>query len=106
MTAIKPVSDKGLQILNLLQADPEGNYTAADIADKLGYEKRTVDGVITSGLIRGKDLAVRIPAEIEMEDGSHKPIKLIKLTDAGMNYNHEAAKAAYEAEQAAASVTE
>ena len=39
---------------------------------------------------------------MELDDGTHKPIKLIKLTDAGRAYDHDAVTAAYEAEQAAA----
>ncbi len=101
MATMKPVSDKGLQVLNILQADPDGNYTAADIAEKLGYEKKTVDGVITAGLIRNKNLVERIPAEMELEDGTHKPVKIIKLTQAGVDYDHDAVTAAYEAEVAA-----
>ena len=69
-------------------------------------EKKTVDGVVTAGLIRNKNLVERVEAEMEItaEDGtvSHKPIKLIKLTEAGQAYDHQAVTAAYEAEQAAA----
>ena len=54
----------------------------------------------------GKGLVERIPAEMELPDGSHKGIKLIKLTAAGAAYDHTAAIAAYEAEQAAAKATE
>ena len=101
MATMKPVSDKGLQVLNILQADPDGNYTAADIAEKLGYEKKTVDGVITAGLIRNKNLVERVEAEMELPDSTHKAIKLIKLTDAGMNYDHDKVTAEYEAAIAA-----
>lgn len=100
MATIKPVSDKGLAIMNFLQADPEGNYTSEDLGKELGYEKKTVDGVITAGLIRNKNLVERIPAEAELPDGTHKAIKLIKLTAAGRAYNHDAVTAAYNAEQA------
>lgn len=99
---MKPVSEKSLTVLKYLQANPDVNVTAADIADALGMEKKTVDGVVTAGLIRNKNLVERVEAEMELEDGTHKPIKLIKLTDAGKNYDHDAVTAAYEAEQAAA----
>ena len=68
--------------------------TAAEIAEALGMEKKSVDGVVTGGLVRNRGLAERIPAEIELEDGTHKPVKFIQITDAGMAYDHEAAIAA------------
>ena len=106
MATIKPVSEKSLTVLEYLQANPDANVTAADIAAALGLEKKIVDGVVTAGLIRNKNLVERVEAEIELEDGSHKGIKLIKLTDAGKAYDHAAVTAAYEAEQAAAKSAE
>lgn len=102
MATIKPVSEKSLVVLNYLKNLGDVNVTAADIAEALGMEKKTVDGVITAGLIRNKNLVERVEAEMQLEDGTHKPIKLIKLTDAGRAYDHEAVTAAFEAEQAAA----
>ena len=32
----------------------------------------------------------RIPAEIELEDGTHKPVKFIKLTEAGAAFDPDA----------------
>ena len=32
----------------------------------------------------------RVPAEIELEDGSHKSVKFIKLTEAGMAFDPDA----------------
>ena len=91
--ANKAVSDKSLVVLDYLKANKGTNMTAADIADALGLEKKSVDGIVTSGLIRNKGYAERIPAEIELEDGTHKTVKFIQATDAGMAYDHEAAKA-------------
>lgn len=106
MATLKPVSEKSLTVLNYLKSIGDENVTSEDIGAALGMEKKTVDGVITAGLIRNKDLVERVPAEMELADGTHKPIKLIKLTEAGKNYDHAAVTAAYEAEQAAAKVTE
>lgn len=88
------VSDKSLTVLNYLKSIGDQNVTAADIAEALGMEKKSVDGIVTSGLIRNKGLAERIPAEIELEDGTHRTVKFIKATPAGLAYDHEAAKAA------------
>ena len=52
-----------------------------------------VDGIVTAGLQR-KGLAERIPAEIENADGSHKPVKFIKLTDEGYAFDPDAEVAA------------
>jgi len=74
--ANKAVSEKALTVLNYLKSIGEANVTAADIAEALGMEKKSVDGVVTSGLQR-KGLTERV----------------IKLTDAGKAYDHEAAQA-------------
>ena len=91
------VSEKSLVVLNYLKSIGDANVTAADIADALGMEKKSVDGIVTSGLIRNKGLAERIPAQIEVtdEEGNvkYKDVKFIKLTDAGQAYDHEAAQA-------------
>ena len=87
------VSEKGLVVLDYLKSIGDQNVTAADIAAALNMETKSVDGVVTSGLIRNRGLAERIPAEIELSDGTHKTVKFIKVTEAGYAYDHEAAKA-------------
>lgn len=88
------VKDKSLTVLNYLKEIGDANVTSADIAEALGFEKKSVDGIVTAGLQR-KGYACRVEAEIEVqgEDGTvtHKPVKFIKLTDAGKAYDHEAA---------------
>ena len=96
------ISEKALVVLNYLKENKDSNVTAADIADALGMEKKSVDGVVTGGLVRNRGLAERIPAEIELEDGTHKAIKLIKATQAGLDYDHDAAVAADAAAAASA----
>lgn len=96
------ISEKALVVLNFLKEKKDENVTAADIADALGMEKKSVDGVVTGGLVRNRGLAERIPAEIELEDGTHKAIKFIKATQAGLDYDHEAAVAADAAAAASA----
>ena len=86
------VSEKSLVVLNYLKENQGTRMTAADIAEALGLEKKSVDGIVTSGLQR-KGYAERIPAEIELEDGTHKPVKFIQATAAGMAYDHAAAQA-------------
>lgn len=86
------VSEKSLVVLNYLKENQGTKMTAADIAEALGLEKKSVDGIVTSGLQR-KGYAERIPAEIELKDGTHKPVKFIQATAAGIAYDHAAAQA-------------
>ena len=83
----KAVSEKSLVVLNYLNSIGDENVTAADIAAALGMEKKSVDGIVTSGLIRNKGYAERIPAEVLLEDGTHKQVKFLSLTDDGMAFD-------------------
>lgn len=85
------VSEKSLIVLNYLKENNGENFTAADIAEALGMEKKSVDGIVTAGLQR-KGLAERIPAKVEV-DGETKDVKFIKATEAGLAYDHDAALA-------------
>ena len=86
------VSENSLKVLNYLKENQGVNMTAADIAAALGLERKSVDGIVTSGLQR-KGYAERIPAEIQLDDGSHKAVKFIQATPEGLAYDHEAALA-------------
>lgn len=83
------MSDNSKKVLNYMKEINGENVTAADVAAALGLEKRQVDGIFTSAIQR-KGYGVRIPAEIELDDGSHKPVKFLKLTDAGMAFDPDA----------------
>lgn len=83
--AIKPNTRAVIEYLRGVNSD----VTAADVADALGLEKRQVDGIFTSALQR-KGYGVRVPAEVELADGTHKQIKFLKLTDAGMTLDLDA----------------
>ena len=69
--------------------------TAQDVAEALGLEKRSVDGSFTSALQR-KGLGIRVPAEVELEDGSHKQVKFLVLTEAGLAFDPDATEEAAE----------
>lgn len=90
------VSEKSLIVLNYLKENAGTKMTAADIAEALGMEKKSVDGVVTSGLQR-KGLAERIPAQIEVENEAgekvYKDVKFIQATQAGLAYDHAVAQA-------------
>ena len=68
---------------------PDDHVTAADIAEATGLETKQVNGIVTSAFQR-KGLMERVPAEIQLEDGTHKPVKFIKMTAAGMAFDPDA----------------
>ena len=76
------MKENSKKVLNYLKEINGENVTAADVATALGLEKRQVDGIFPSAIQR-KGLGVRTPAEVELDDGTHKAVKFLKLTDAG-----------------------
>ena len=89
------MKENSKKVLNYLKEINGENVTAADVSVALGLEKRQVDGIFTSAIQR-KGLGVRVPAEIELDDGSHKAVKFLKLTDAGMDFDPDATEEAAE----------
>ena len=85
MAAMKENTKKVFEFLRTVNGQ---NVTAADVAEALGLEKRSVDGNFTSA-IQKKGFGIRVPAEIELDDGSHKAVKFLQLTDAGMTLDLE-----------------
>lgn len=83
------MKENSKNVLNYLKENKGVNLTAADVAEALGLEKRQVDGIFTSAIQR-KNLGVRISAEIELENGTHKQVKFLSLTDAGMAFDPDA----------------
>ena len=82
------MKENSKKVLNYLKEINGANVTAADVAEALGIEKKSVDGIFTSAIQR-KGLGVRVPSEIALEDGTHKQVKFLQLTEAGMAYDPE-----------------
>ena len=89
------MKENSKKVLNYLKEVAGENVTAADVAVAVGLEKRQVDGIFTSAIQR-KQLGVRTPAEIELEDGTHKQVKFLSLTPAGMAFDPDATEEAAE----------
>jgi hypothetical protein len=93
------MKENSKKVLNYLKEINGENVTAADVAVTLGLEKRQVDGIFTSAIQR-KGLGVRTPAEIEVVDESgnvsHKQVKFLSLTPAGMAFDPDATEEAAE----------
>lgn len=77
------VSENTIRVINYLKENVGVALTAADVAEALDLETKQVNGIFTSGIQR-KGLGIRTPAEIELEDGMHKQVKLLSLTDEGL----------------------
>ena len=88
MAALKPNS---LAVFNFVKDNDGEDFTAADIAEALDLEVKQVNGIVTSAFQK-KGLMERVPAEATLEDGTHKAIKLIRLTDTGRAFNPDAAE--------------
>ena len=76
-------------VYDYVKANGGSNITAADIAEGTGLEVKSVNGIVTSAFQR-KGLMERVPAEIELEDGSHKAVKFVRLTEAGEAFDENA----------------
>lgn len=76
-------------VYNYVKAHNGEDMTAADIAEATGLEVKSVNGIVTSAFQR-KGLMERVEAEIEIEDGKHKTVKFIRLTDAGLSFDPDA----------------
>lgn len=76
-------------VYDYVLANGDSNITAADIAEGTGLGVKSVNGIVTSAFQR-KGLMERIPAEIALEDGSHKAVKFIRLTEAGKEFDPNA----------------
>lgn len=83
------MKENSKKVLNYLKSVNGEQVTAADVAEALGLEKRQVDGIFTSAIQR-KGMGVRTPAEVELEDGTHKAVKFLSLTPAGMAFDPDA----------------
>ena len=83
------MKENSRKVFEYLKANNGADLTAADVAAALGLEKRSVDGIFTSAIQR-KGLGVRTPAEVELEDGTNKAVKLLSLTPAGMAFDPDA----------------
>ena len=83
------MKENSKKVLNYLKEINGQQVTAADVAEALGLEKRSVDGIFTSAIQR-KGLGVRTPSEIELEDGTHKAVKFLSLTAEGMSFDPDA----------------
>lgn len=84
-TAMK---ENTLKIFNYLKTHNGEDMTAADVAEALDLDVRSVNGSFTS--FQKKGLGTRQEVEVELADGTHKKVKLLRLTDEGLAFNPDA----------------
>lgn len=82
-----------IDVFNFVKDHDGEQFTATDIAVALGLSVKSVNAIITASFQRHKDenkeivpLMIRVPAEIELENGTHKAVKFVELTDAGREF--------------------
>lgn len=80
------MSSNSVKVLEYLKQVNGTQVTAADVAEALGLEVKSVNGIFTSAIQR-KGLGVRTPAEIELEDNTHKQVKFLSLTAEGLAFD-------------------
>ena len=83
------LKENSRKVLDYVKANDGTNMTAADIAAGTGLEVKQVNGIVTSAFQK-KGLMQRTPAEIQLEDGTHKAVKFISLTDEGRSFDPDA----------------
>lgn len=80
------MTENSRKVFDYVKSIGDTDVTANDIADALGLTSRQVNGIVTSAFQK-KGLMERIPAEVELADNTHKAVKLIKLTEAGREFD-------------------
>ena len=83
------LKENSRKVSDYVKANDGTNMTAADIAAGTGLEVKQVNGIVTSAFQK-KGLMKRTPAEIQLEDGTHKAVKFISLTEEGKSFDPDA----------------
>lgn len=70
-------------VIKYLQGlDVDAHVTAADVADATDLSAKAVNAIFTFS-VQNKGLGGRVPATVELEDGTTKEVKFLALNDAG-----------------------
>ena len=83
------LSENSRKVFDYVKGINNADVTAEDIANATGLSTRQVNGIVTSAFWK-KGLMERVPAEIQLEDGTHKGVKFIKLTSLGETFDPDA----------------
>lgn len=80
------MNENSKKVLAYLKEIGDKKVTSKDVAAALEIGQRSVDGAFTAFTRKEPALGKRVPAEIELEDGTHKQVNFLVLTEAGMAY--------------------
>lgn len=80
------MSENSARVLNYLKGKNGVDVTAADVAEALDLSTKQVNGIFTSAIQR-KKLGIRVPAEVELVDGTHQAVKFLQLNEDGMAFD-------------------
>lgn len=87
---MKKLSEAARKVWDYVTSMEGEHITASDIADGTGLGVKQVNGVITRGFNSADPenaLLERVPAEVELPDGTHKAVKFIRKTELGMKFD-------------------
>lgn len=86
------LKENSKKVLDYVMANEDSNITATDISEALGLTVKQVNGIVTSAFQK-KGFMERKESEVELEDGTHKKVKFIRMTDLGKSTDFDAADA-------------
>lgn len=85
------LTERSKKVFEYVKEHQNENIIAADIAEALGMDVKSVNGCLTRSMqMHEPPLIERVPKNMEMADGSTKAVKLIKLTAAGASFDPDA----------------
>jgi DNA-binding MarR family transcriptional regulator len=90
------LTEKQQAIHNFLKETDGDKYTAYQIADAIGIDRKSIN-VLVNGIVK-KGCCVREEVKVTDEEGKPVTVKYVVLTDEGRSYDHDAAIAHDEAE--------
>lgn len=93
-------TEKQALIHSFLMSNQGAKFTAYQIADELGMERKSINALVTGMCTKG--YTVREESEGTDAEGKKVIVKFVVLTDAGVNYDEASAVAHDEAEAEAA----
>ena len=86
------LSENAKMVMRRLQELEGADVTVHDLSEDIGLPVNSITGIFNSFVKKG--LGERVTAEVELEDGSHQTVKFLKLTDAGLALDVDAAEEA------------
>lgn len=82
------MSENAKKVLTYMKGINGADVTVHDVAEATGLAVNSITGTFNSFV--KKDLGERVTAEIELDDGTHKAVKFLKLTAKGQAFDPDA----------------